>query len=116
MFDAIVPAPLHAAWQRVRGYNHAGRLVRVVGAALGIPVRTDLLRRVRATRPQVGLDGEKRRNNLAGAFRANSKAVDGLTVLLIDDVSTTGATLRECAKTLKLAGARVVYGLSLGAG
>jgi ComF family protein len=115
-FDAIVPAPLHAARQRVRGYNHAERLARVVGREIGIAVRTDLVRRVRATRPQVGLDGDERRNNLTGAFRANPKAVQGLTLLLIDDVSTTGATFRECAKALKKAGARAVYCLALGAG
>jgi competence protein ComFC len=115
-FDAIVPAPLHAARLRVRGYNHAERLARVLGRELEIPVRTDLVRRVRATRPQVGLDGDARRNNLAGAFRANSAAVDGLALLVIDDVSTTGATFRECAKTLKKAGAQAVYCLSLGAG
>ena len=114
-FDAIVPAPLHGARHRVRGYNQAERIARVLGSEIGVPVRTDLVRRVRATRPQVGLDGEMRRNNLKAAFRANERAVAGLAVLLVDDVSTTGATFRECAKVLKTAGAKAVYCLSLAA-
>jgi len=114
-FDAVVPVPMHPARGRVRGYNHAERLARVVGHELNIPIRPELLRRVRATRPQVGLDADTRRSNLDGAFRADSNAVNGLSLLVIDDVSTTGSTNRETAKTLKLAGAKAVYCLCLAA-
>ena len=114
-FDAIIPVPLHPARLRVRGYNHAERLARVVGREVGLPVRADLLRRVRKTHPQVGLDGDARRKNLAGAFRASDDAA-GLALLLLDDVSTTGATQREAAKTLKESGAEAVYCLTLAAG
>jgi ComF family protein len=116
MFDAIVPAPLHSARERLRGYNQAERLARVVGRELGIRVRTDLIRRVKHTRPQVGLDGDERRGNLDGAFEANESVVKGLAILLIDDVSTTGTTFRECAKVLKKGGAKAVYCLGLATG
>jgi competence protein ComFC len=112
-FDGIVPVPMHPARQRVRGYNQAERLARVVARELEIELRTDLVRRVRRTRSQVGLTGDIRRNNLSGAFRA-ANASD-LSLLVIDDVSTTGSTFREVAKSLKEAGARAVYCLSLAA-
>ncbi|HVL38755.1 MAG TPA: ComF family protein [Fimbriimonadaceae bacterium] len=99
--DAIVPVPIH--WQRrnLRGFNQSELLCEALERDL---VQPDLLRRIRATRPQVGLTPEQRLHNLRGAFAAQS-AVAGLRVLLIDDVITSGHTVRECARALRDEGA-----------
>lgn len=98
----LVPVPLHPRRLRERGYNQALELARPLAAALGIPLRRDVLARVRDTPAQTGLDAAARRRNLRGAF----VAIDGLPdhVALLDDVMTTGATLRECARVLRRAG------------
>ena len=97
----VVPVPIH--WTRLysRGFNQAELLCE------RLPYRKDLLRRVRATKPQVGLNREQRLRNLKGAFAA-SPEVRGNDVLLIDDVVTSGQTARECALALKEQGAREV--------
>ena len=105
-FDAVVPVPLH--WRRrfERGFNQAALLAERIAAKRGIPVR-HALRRIRATRTQTGLTNAKRRENVRGAFRAR-RSVEGLRILLIDDVMTTGATGSACAAVLKRAGAKSV--------
>lgn len=115
-FDAVIPVPMHPARQRLRGYNHAERLAQAFAAELGLVVDCRLLRRARNTHPQVGFAREKRLANLAGAFAAFPDRCAGKTLLLIDDVSTTGSTLHECAAALKSAGAKAVYCLTLAAG
>jgi ComF family protein len=102
--DMVVPVPLHRARLADRGYNHAGLLARAVARELDVPARYALLRRTRPTRPQQGLGAAARRRNLAGAFAARN-GVRGRSILLVDDVSTTGATLRACAEALRGAGA-----------
>lgn len=114
--DFVAPIPMHPARRRVRGYNQAERLARVVARKLSIPLSTDLLIRRVNTRPQVGLTQEERRQNLSTAFAPGKQDATGARVLLIDDVSTTGASLHECAKALKSAGAQSIYGLTLAAG
>jgi ComF family protein len=107
-FDLIVPTPLH--WRRrwTRGYNQAMLLARELAPALGLkPVNA--LRRTRATSTQAGLSRTARRANVAGAFVVRDPSrIHGRRVLLVDDVMTTGATLRACAAALKRAGARSV--------
>ncbi|MCW3058218.1 MAG: putative amidophosphoribosyltransferase [Capsulimonas sp.] len=116
-FDLIVPVPMHPARQRVRGYNQSERLARVLSQELGIPMDAKSLYRTRNTRPQVGLASGARESNLIGAFAIrNPSAITGKTILLLDDVSTTGSSLNECAAALKSAGAKTVYGLTLAAG
>jgi ComF family protein len=105
---ALVPVPLHADRLRERGYNQALELARPLAAALQIPLRDDLLARVRATSAQSNLDAAERRKNLRGAFRAADTAAPPAHVAVVDDVMTTGATLRECARTLLRAGAERV--------
>ncbi|MCX7801061.1 MAG: ComF family protein [Fimbriimonadales bacterium] len=105
--DAIVPVPIHFLRRCSRGFNQSELLCEGFDRT---KVRPDLLRRVRSTRPQVGLSREQRSRNLRGAFRA-SPAVEGLRVLLVDDVLTGGFTMRECASTLIAAGAAGVQGL-----
>lgn len=115
-FDAVVPVPMHPMRRRLRGYNHAERLARSFAGEIGLPVDPRLLRRARNTHPQVGFEREKRLANLAGAFAADPAGCSGKTLLLIDDVSTTGSTLHECSVALKSAGATAVYCLTLAAG
>jgi len=104
--EAMLPVPLHIERLRERGYNQALELARPLAAAFGLDLATDLLRRERATSAQTDLDAATRRRSLRGAFAIAPSATRKVPqhVALIDDVMTTGATLRECARVLKRAG------------
>ena len=106
-----VPVPLHWRRQRRRGFNQAEDLAR----GLGLPV-TQLLKRVRATVPQVALPADARRLNMRDAFAVRTRRLTmplrDLTIVLVDDVATTGATLDACARALKVAGATDVRALT----
>lgn len=102
--DRLIALPLAAERQRERGYNHATEIARVVAARTGIPQILDGARRVRTTLPQAALPWAERAKNVRGAFACDT-ALTGLTVAVIDDVMTTGASLSEFAITLKKAGA-----------
>ena len=111
--DALVPTPLHPLRLRSRGYNQSALLAREIGKRLNLSVREDLLIRVRNPRPQVEAQSQQeRRDNVADNFACQTDAA-GLTLLLIDDVATTGSTLSECATALKAAGAARVHALTL---
>jgi len=107
-FDAVVPMPLHW-WRRWRrGFNQAELLAREVARRCGVGV-VDAVSRKRATAPQAGLSNSRRRDNVAGAFEVRRpERVRGMSVALVDDVLTTGATANACAATLKRAGVRRV--------
>lgn len=105
--DSIVPVPIHWTRRYHRGFNQAELLCEGLPSRL---VNRRLLRRIRATRPQVGLSGEERSRNIQNAFEA-SPEVQGKRILLVDDVLTTGNTANECARTLLAAGAAEVKGL-----
>ncbi len=106
--DSIVPVPLHRGRERERGFNQADILASAVGKCLRRPVLRSTVRRIRATPPQVGKPRERARN-VRGAFAVlNPEQIEGRSILLIDDVLTTGATVNECAKVLMKAGARTV--------
>jgi len=111
-FDAVVPMPLH--WRRrfERGFNQAALIAAQVARRRKIPV-IHAVRRVRATRTQTGLTNAKRRDNVRGAFRVGRGSLQGLRILLVDDVMTTGATGSACASVLKKAGAKSVTLLTL---
>ena len=111
--DLLVPVPLHPSRERERGYNQAQLVGQELAQLLDIPQEAGALQRVIATRAQVGLDRTQRQRNVAGAFAAGSELIGGRDVLLVDDVYTTGATLRECARALRAKGAAKVYGLTL---
>jgi ComF family protein len=108
----VVPVPLH--WRRrfTRGFDHAWLLALHACAAAGLPRPVPALRRTRAAPPQSTLTAAARLVNLRGAFAA-CRPVEGRTIVLVDDVATTGATLSECARTLLAAGATRVIGVVL---
>jgi ComF family protein len=106
--DLVVPVPLHRRRRRARGFNQAEELARHLGLEW-----KNVLRRTRATSSQTDLPAARRHANVRNAFSLKrGHAVDGLTVLLVDDVSTTGATLNACAVALRRAGARDVRALT----
>lgn len=112
--DAIVvPVPLSPERLRERGYNQAALLARVLADRWRLTLRSQALCRVKATRSQVGLTRAARQHNVQAAFAAAPGRVSGRAVLLIDDTCTTGATLHDCARALKAAGARRVHGLAI---
>jgi len=112
--DVLVPVPIHRKRQRERGYNQSSLLVRELGRLNGLPVVDDCLVRRAYTPPQARTSSViDRRENVAGAFTCADGRLRGKQVLLIDDVSTSGATLNACAGVLKSAGAATVWGLVL---
>ncbi len=101
--DAVIPVPLHPQRLRQRGFNQALELARRLDA----PLAPQMVRRSRATAAQTGLDKSERRSNTRGAFQVTTHRVPA-HVAVIDDVLTTGATVIELAKTLRLAGAKQI--------
>lgn len=113
--DLIVPVPLHQTRERQRGFNQAAVLAAELAPTLGLQHLPHALHRQRATRPQVGLNEAARQQNVVGAFAPGPEAaaLAGRRVLLFDDVYTTGATLRECVRAARAAGASKVYALTI---
>ena len=115
--DAIIPVPLHQDRQQQRGYNHAQLLAEVCARQLHVPFHEHMLVKHRATLPQVGLSVQERYQNIAGAFRCTpayaTGALFGRSIVIVDDVATTAATLEACAAPLLAAGAKEVRGLVL---
>jgi len=111
--DLILPVPLHVQRLRQRGYNQSLLLARRLGTRWKIPVAPRRLLRARPTTPQQGLPLTVRQHNLRTAF-ALTAPLDGEAILLVDDVMTTGATVRECAETLKSGGAGEIVVAVLG--
>ena len=106
--DIIVPIPLHPRRQRGRGFNQAALLAQQLGSHQAIEVNEQILRRVRYTMPQIGLSPTRRKENVWQAFAAEPGSLDGMRILLIDDVYTTGATMTSAANALLNAGAKSV--------
>ncbi len=112
--DLIVPVPLHPKRRRQRGFNQAAVLARSLARLLAIPLSEDALRRVRPTNPQVGLTDAERVSNVRGAFLCfRTDLVAGRKILLVDDVMTTGATVRSASQALLEGGALRVSVLTL---
>ncbi len=109
----ITAVPLAPIRLLERGYNQSALLADVLARSIGVPFHRETLRRVRYTRPQVGLKKTKRQENIANSFVAEPDLARNQRIVLIDDVCTTGATLKECAATLLKAGASIVWGLTV---
>lgn len=117
-FAAVIPVPLHPARARERRFDQAELLAGVIAGYLRIPLAGRALCRTRETPSQTTLARENRLSNLSGAFTAGEDArrLQGKGVLLVDDVYTTGATVRECCHTLRQAGMGFIYVVTLATG
>lgn len=111
--DLVVGVPLHSQREKKRGYNQSDLLAHHFCERVSLPEDKKALQRMRNTSPQVGLGAKDRVTNVAGAFVADSSKVAGKSVLLIDDVCTTGSTLKSAAEALMAAGAKRVSGYCL---
>ncbi len=110
--EALIPIPLGKQRQKERGYNQVGMIARPLAMALGMEYAPKALARRKETRSQVGLSKTERRENVHGAFQAGT-GVKGKTILVLDDVSTTGSTLSAAAEALYASGAKKVYALTV---
>lgn len=110
--DLVVPVPLGKQRIRERGYNQVAMIAKPLAMGLGLQYSEKALLRRKETRTQVGLSREERHKNVHEAFQAD-KGVNGRSVLIMDDVSTTGSTLSSGADALYTAGAKSVYALTV---
>ncbi len=110
----LVPVPLDKKKLKIRGYNQSEELAKKLAKILQIPVVSDVLIKIKPTAPQMELTKEEREKNLQGAFIVkNPSAIAQGKIFLVDDVYTTGSTMEECAKVLRDAGAKSVWGIAI---
>ncbi len=114
--DALIPIPLHPARRRKRGYNQAELLAKAISRYTGIPVYDKILIRVKNTVPLKKLNPQERQNNLKKAFHIRGNDVKLKTIILIDDIYTTGSTMDAAAAALLAAGAEKIYFITLSCG
>ena len=114
--DAIVPVPLHKSRLKERGYNQAALLGKALAKRCGIPFREDLVIRAKKTVQQKQLSRIERQNNLKKAFKLSGNSVKLNTLLLVDDIYTTGSTVDALAEVLLRGGVKQVYVVTLAAG
>jgi ComF family protein len=111
--DRVTCVPLSKGRLKLRGYNQSAMLARPLALAIQRPFTPLLLRKTRESPSQVGLSARERRENVDGAFTAGyGPDLKGCTILVVDDVTTTGSTMNACARALKNAGAASIYGLT----
>jgi ComF family protein len=112
--NLIIPVPLHTLRKAERGFNQSELIAKAVGKLLGIPVDTKSLKRNRFTQTQTKLTLTERKENMSEAFTLkHNKQIKNKTIILIDDVITTGATISECGKVLLNNGANKIFALSV---
>lgn len=111
--QAVLPVPLGKKRLKERGYNQVGLVARPLAYNVGMEYIPQALRKTRETRSQVGLSASQRHENVKNAYQADPVAVKRKSVLLMDDVATTGATIAECTESLLSAGAKEVYVLTI---
>ncbi len=111
--EALVPVPVHPSRRKQRGYNQAELLAREISVRTGIPMRNDIIARGKKTKPQKDLNNIQRQNNLKRAFKILRNDVKLNTIVIIDDIYTTGSTIDAVAKELKRRGVGTVYFITL---
>jgi len=111
--DMIIPVPLGRKRLQERGYNQVGLVARPLAYELGLEYAPNALWKARETRSQVGLTISQRRENVSKAYQANPSAVKRKSILLMDDVATTGSTISACTDALLAAGAQEIYALTI---
>ena len=111
--DLVTPVPIGKQRSHERGYNQAAMLAKPMALSLGLKYAPQSLMRVRETVSQVGLSHKERQHNVAGAFAAQRNMVEDKSVLVVDDVTTSGATLNACSQAILDEGARTVFCLTL---
>lgn len=114
--EEILPVPLHPSRRRKRGYNQAELLAKEISKELQIPIRKNVVFRVRRTKPQKQLDDREREENLQRAFGISRQWKAPANVLVVDDIYTTGSTVHRISKLLIKAGAEKVYFLTISIG
>jgi competence protein ComFC len=115
-FNYLIPVPLHFYRENWRGFNQAEEIAKVVGEKMNVPVFNVLVRKRKTKQQSLLANKKEREENIKGAFeirKEDKKLMKGKKVLLVDDVFTSGADMRECTKILKKAGVEVVWGLAL---
>jgi competence protein ComFC len=110
--DGIISVPLSIKGLRDRGFNQSLLLARIIAKEMKVPLLMDVLFKKKETPPQIGLSSKERLSNLQGSFEVKED-IEGLRLLLVDDVMTTGATVTECSKELLQAGAEEVVVVAL---
>lgn len=111
--DLMIPVPLGKKRLKERGYNQVGLVARPLAYHVGLAYAPDALWKARETRSQVGLNISQRNKNVQDAYQADPKVVKDKTVLIMDDVATTGSTIAACTAALLSAGVREVYVLTI---
>ena len=114
--DAIIPVPMYPKKQRKRGYNQAEAFANALGKRLNLPVRNDVVKRVRDTVPMKLLDSSERRSNLKKAFNISQNDVKFKCIILIDDIYTTGSTMDELAREFRRHGVERIFFVTLAIG
>lgn len=111
--DMLIPVPLGKARLKERGYNQVALVARPLAYELGIEYAPRGLKKIRETRSQVGLNASQRKENVREAYQADPSVVTRTSILLMDDVATTGSTVAACTGALLSAGASEVYALTI---
>jgi competence protein ComFC len=114
--DYLIPVPLHKLKHRERGYNQSEWICKGISRAIGIPMQVNLLKRIKHTQSQTQLNISERKENVNEAFSIDKKfysLIKNKTIILVDDVITTGATINSCAKELIAKGAHKIYCVSI---
>jgi ComF family protein len=111
--DIVIPVPLGRQRLKERGYNQVGLVARPLAYELGLEYAPQAIWKSRETRSQVGLTVSQRRENVSDAYQANPSVVKRSSILIMDDVATTGSTILACTNALISAGAREIYALTI---
>ncbi len=111
--EIMMPVPLGKNRLKERGYNQVGLVARPLAYRLGLKYEPDALWKMRETRSQVGLTESQRRENVHAAYQADPRIVKQKSILIMDDVATTGSTIAACTHALLLAGAKEIYVLTI---